>query len=157
MLIVYFQAYIPASMMLPPKRLMTLLDQSAEFQTDRCLRHSLQSSGTVLPAPLDPSYLTKDHKCEDEDFPCETIQVLTDHYEEVLYCKFSPNGLKLATGGKDKTVNIYDFDPQTLTLKLVQSLDRHSHYVVFFAWSPDSTKLAVCIEDCEEVKTSSVS
>ena len=75
------QAFIPASVMLPPKRLLTLLDQSAEFQTDRCLRHSLKNHGIL--APLDPSYLTKDHTCSEDDFPCETIQVLTDHCEEV--------------------------------------------------------------------------
>ena len=68
--------------MLPPKRLMTLLDQSAEFQTDLCLRHNLRSGlSDGVPAPLDPSYLTKDHKCAEDDFPCETIQILTDHCE----------------------------------------------------------------------------
>ena len=128
---------------------MTLLDQSAEFQTDRCLRHSLQNNGIV--PPLDPSFLTRDHKCANDDFPCETIQVLTDHEEEVFYCKFSPNGLKLATGGKDHTVLIYDYNPQTMALKLSRSLDGHSHHVVFFAWSPDSSKLAVCVDECEEV------
>ena len=43
------QAYIPASVMLPPKRLLTLLDQAAEFQTDRCLRHSLKNHGILAP------------------------------------------------------------------------------------------------------------
>ena len=75
------QAFIPASVMLPPKRLATLLNQSAEFQTDRCLRHGLKKQGTY--ADLEPSYLTKDHTCSEEDFPCETIQILTDHCEEV--------------------------------------------------------------------------
>lgn len=147
------QAFIPASVMLPPRRLMTLLDQSAEFQTDLCLRHSLKSGlNDGIPSPLDPSYLTKDHKCPEDDFPCETIQTLTDHCEEVWYCRFSPDGLKLASGGKDKHVNIFDFDPETMTLKFSKSLDRHNHGVAFFAWSPDSTKLAVCgPEESEEV------
>merc|ERR1712223_1924585 len=147
------QAYIPASVMLPPGRLMTLLDQSAEFQTDRCLRHSLKNNGIL--APLDPSYLTKDHKCAEDDFPCETIQILTDHDEEVWYCRFSPDGLKLASGGKDNHVNIFAFDPETLSLKFARSLERHNQDyqgVAFFAWSPDSSKLAVCgPEDCDEV------
>ena len=34
------QAYLPASIMLPPKRLLTLLNQAAEFQTERCLYHN---------------------------------------------------------------------------------------------------------------------
>jgi len=146
------QAFIPASVMLPPKRLLTLLEQAAEFQTDRCLRCPLSLKNPGILAPLDPSYLTKDHTCSEDDFPCETIQVLTDHCEEVWYCRFSPDGLKLASGGKDKYVNIFDFDPESMTLKFARSLDRYNHSVAFFAWSPDSTKLAVCgPEDCDEV------
>merc|ERR1719208_448767 len=39
-----------------------------------------------------------------------------------------------------------------MTLKFARSLDRYNHSVAFFAWSPDSTKLAVCgPEDCDEV------
>ena len=78
--------------------------------------------------------------------------MLSEHCEEVWYCRFSPDGLKLASGGKDKHVNIFDFDPETMTLKHSKSLDRHNHGVAFFAWSPDSTKLAVCgPEESDEV------
>ena len=59
---------------------------------------------------------------------------------------------KLATGSKDNTVIIWDFDPETLTLKINKSLEPRSQGVSFFAWSPDSTRLAVCgPEDCDEV------
>ena len=33
-----------------------------------------------------------DNTCTKETFPCETIQVLMDHGDEVWYCKWSPNG-----------------------------------------------------------------
>lgn len=46
-----------------------------------------------------------------EQFPCETIQILNDHCDEVWFCRFSPDGLKLATGSKDTTVVIWDVDP----------------------------------------------
>ena len=85
-LFLFFQAFIPASVMLPPKRLMTLLDQSAELQTERCLHHSLKNSDIV--SPLDPSFLTRDHKCPEDEFPCETLQILRDHHDEVWYCRW---------------------------------------------------------------------
>jgi hypothetical protein len=81
--VLHFQAFIPTSVMLPAKRLNTLLEQSQEFQTDRCLRHSLKTGNGILPPALDPSFLCRDHKCGEDDFPSETIQILTDHDEEV--------------------------------------------------------------------------
>ena len=60
---VILQAFIPTSVMLPAKRLNTLLEQSQEFQTDRCLRHSLKTGNGILPPALDPSFLCRDHKC----------------------------------------------------------------------------------------------
>lgn len=56
-------------------------------------------------------YLWIDHTCSKEQFPCHTIQVLSNHRDEVWYCKFSPDGLKLATGSKDMNVIIWDVDP----------------------------------------------
>ncbi len=145
------QSFLPPTVMLPPGRLMTLIDQAGEFQIDRCLRHSLNPAKGGLNAPLNSSYLTKDHQCSDQDFPCETLQVLKMHSEEIWYCKFSPDGLRLASGGKDNHVIIWDFDPDTMTLKHARNLEGHEHGVGFFAWSPDSTRLAVCgPEDCDE-------
>lgn len=55
--------------------------------------------------------LLVDHSCDKEQFPCYTTQILNDHCDEVWHCKFSPDGLKLATGSKDMTVIIWDVDP----------------------------------------------
>ncbi len=140
------QSFLPASIMLPPRRLAALLQQAAEYQSDRCLFH--KQSGLAL----DPEYLSVDHQCSREDFPCETLQTLGEHNEEVWYCKFSPDGLKLATGSKDHTVIVWDFDPDTLTVRRSRTLERQSHGVSFFSWSPDSIRLAICgPEDCDEV------
>ena len=82
-----------------------------------------------------------------------SVQVLNDHCEEVWYCQFSPDGLKLATGSKDMTVIVWEFDPETLELRHGKTLEQHAHGVAFFSWSPDSSKLAVCgpEESSEEV------
>ncbi|XP_014272127.1 WD repeat-containing protein 26 isoform X4 [Halyomorpha halys] len=87
-----------------------------------------------------------------EEFPCETIQVLNDHCDEVWYCRFSPDGLKLATGSKDTTVIIWDVDPDTLTCTHRKTLEGHSYGVAFLAWSPDGSHLIACgPEDCPEL------
>ena len=45
-----------------------------------------------------------------DQFPCTTTQVLSQHNDEVWYCRFSPDGTKLATGSKDGTLCIWDVD-----------------------------------------------
>ncbi|XP_040583152.1 WD repeat-containing protein 26 [Lepeophtheirus salmonis] len=150
------QAYLPASIMLPPRRLTTLLAQAAEYQIDRCLYHNkvpaVERTNDSSRWKTDACYLPVDHQCSKKEFPCETIQILSEHCDEVWYCRFSPDGLKLATGSKDNTVIIWDFDPLTLKLKQNKTLTGHNRGVSYFAWSPDSTRLAVCgPEDSEEV------
>ena len=50
----------------------------------------------------------------------------------------------LATGSKDATVIIWELDPELMQLRQSKILEEHSYGVVYMAWSPDSTRLAVC-------------
>ena len=140
------QAYLPPTIMLPPRRLSTLLGQAAKQQRDNCLYHNrLGDEGP-------PDSYAMDHNCSKEMFPSETIQVLAEHCDEVWFCKWSPNGRYLATGSKDYTVIIWEFDPETMTTRHSRVLEGHSYGVAYLAWSPDSAKLAVCgPDDCPEV------
>lgn len=164
-------AYLPPSVMLPPRRLQTLLRQAVELQRDRCLYHN-----TKLDSNLDSVSLLVDHVCSRympppslsyqlfcpinicldlcflwysllvivfllqfscscqitfisamgyttdgpseislfisrKQFPCYTQQILTEHCNEVWFCKFSNDGTKLASGSKDTTVIIWQVDP----------------------------------------------
>lgn len=52
--------------------------------------------------------------CFRRQFPCYTQQILTEHCNEVWFCKFSNDGTKLATGSKDTTVIIWQVDPVSI-------------------------------------------
>lgn len=71
------------------------------------------------------------------------MQVLNEHSDEVWYCKFSPNGLKFATGSKDTFCIIWDVDPERHHLKQLKSFECHAMGVSFVTWSPDSKFLIV--------------
>ncbi|CAH2255684.1 WD repeat-containing 26 [Pelobates cultripes] len=141
------QTYLPPSVMLPPRRLQTLLRQAVELQRDRCLYHN-----TKLDNNLDSVSLLIDHVCSRKQFPCFTQQVLTEHCNEVWFCKFSNDGTKLATGSKDTTVIIWQVDPDTYQLKLLKTLEGHAYGVSYLAWSPDDNYLVACgPDDCSEL------
>ncbi|TUD52956.1 WD repeat-containing protein 26 [Bagarius yarrelli] len=87
-----------------------------------------------------------------KQFPCYTQQILTEHCNEVWFCKFSNDGTKLATGSKDTTVIVWQVDPDTHQLKLWRTLEGHAYGVSYLAWSPDDTYLIACgPDDCSEL------
>uniref|UniRef100_A0A4W4HR34 WD repeat-containing protein 26 n=1 Tax=Electrophorus electricus TaxID=8005 RepID=A0A4W4HR34_ELEEL len=141
------QMYLPPSVMLPPQRLHTLLRQAVELQRDRCLYHN-----TKLDASLDSASLLLDHMCSRKQFPCYTQQILTEHCNEVWFCKFSNDGTKLATGSKDTTVLVWQVEQDTHQLKLWRTLEGHAYGVSYLSWSPDDTYLIACgPDDCSEL------
>lgn len=66
------QSYLPASVMLPPKRLRTLLRQAVELQTDRCSHHDM-----AWETSIDSVSLLSDHNCSNnaDSFPMYPVQV----------------------------------------------------------------------------------
>lgn len=147
MLMDKLQTFLPPTIMLPPRRLHNLLIQAVDVQKQNCPYHNSKSEGGII----DVSLLV-DHLCSKEMFPCETSQILNDHCDEVWFCRFSPDGLKLATGSKDTTVIIWDVDPDTLQVTHRRTLEGHGYGVAYLAWSPDSTHLIACgPEDCPEL------
>ena len=111
--------------------------------------------------------------CRD-NFPCETSQILGEHCDEVWFCRFSPNGRRLATGSKDSSVIIWDVDlvctvntldcyaicllfidivmdidlsQNTHEVKFNRVLEGHAYGVSYVAWSPDNRHLAACGPD----------
>lgn len=64
--------------------------------------------------------------CGRKQFPCYTQQILTEHCNEVWFCKFSNDGTKLATGSKDTTVIIWQVDPVSVG-GVSESTRTHTH------------------------------
>lgn len=94
---------ISPSVMIPEHRLASLLHQVKQTQISKCLYHNTANS---------PS-LYSDHKCDRNQFPLATVQVLKDHSDEVWFVQFSNDGTKLATSSKDNTVIIWDLEVST--------------------------------------------
>ncbi|XP_050669705.1 WD repeat-containing protein 26 [Leptidea sinapis] len=144
------QAVLPPALMMAPARLRALLAQAAAYQAQRCRFHS-----APRPEPDPdrlPFSLLADHQCSADQFPIHPLQVLNEHCDEVWYCKWSPDGTKLASGSKDNTVMIWDFDPVAKRLAFRKSLDGHSYGVSYLSWSPDGRYLiAAGPEDCPDL------
>lgn len=141
------QEFLPASVVLPPQRLVALLTQAIEHQRNRCIFHNTKEKEGIS-----SFCLLIDHMCKQDDFPCVTRQTLTQHSDEVWFCRFSPDGSKLATGSKDNTLIIWDVDPDSFEVRLRNTFDDHTSGVSYITWSPDSNYIIACgTEDCSEV------
>ncbi|KAJ6666859.1 hypothetical protein lerEdw1_018861 [Lerista edwardsae] len=131
-------------------KFLLLQQKYLEYLEDGKVLEALQ----VLRCELTPlKYNTERiHILSGKQFPCYTQQILTEHCNEVWFCKFSNDGTKLATGSKDTTVIIWQVDPDTHQLKLLKTLEGHAYGVSYIAWSPDDNYLVACgPDDCSEL------
>jgi WD40 repeat protein len=84
--------------MVPSRRLATLFDQARRHQQESCLYHD----------ETDPPSLYVDHECSSGQFPSITTHILADHTDEVWNIQWSPDGMLLASNGRDQTVVIWE-------------------------------------------------
>lgn len=124
---------ISPSVMLPEHRLAVLLHQVKGHQISSCLYHNTASS---------PS-LYQDHNCDRNHFPVHQIRELDKHTGEVWHVKFSNDGTRLATCGKDGTCVIFEVG----TWEVLQCLAVPEKGICSVAWSPDDTMIVTCQMD----------
>lgn len=86
--------------MVPSRRLATLLDQARRYQQQSCLYHEETEAASLY----------RDHQCATAQFPDVTTHILADHTDEVWRVEWSPDGLYLASAGKDRNVVIWKLE-----------------------------------------------
>lgn len=117
----------------PEGRLVGLVEMAVEGQVEGCLYHNVEDEVSLL----------EDHSCGRDRIPTDTIQVLTDHKNEVWFVQFSNNGQYLASSSSDCTAIIW----KVLVggkLAIKHTLQSHQKPVSYVAWSPDDSMLLTC-------------
>ncbi len=124
---------ISPSVMLPEHRLAVLLQQVKRSQIASCLYHNTAAS---------PS-LYQDHTCDRNHFPVHPVLELDKHSGEVWHVKFSNDGTRLASCGKDGTCIIYEVG----SFGILQNLAISEAGIASLAWSPDDSMIVTCGRD----------
>ncbi|GAA5877585.1 hypothetical protein JCM16303_003387 [Sporobolomyces ruberrimus] len=134
-LLVHLQSFISPTVMLPQRRLATLLSQAQAHQQ----RHYAFPSASSEPFSL----LVDAEAQSTETFPAHTSRILRGHTDEVWRLAWSHNGEFLATAGKDRTVIIWNVKDNFAVHKV---LGPHADPVSCLAWSPDDSILLTAAE-----------
>ncbi|KAJ3773588.1 WD40 repeat-like protein [Lentinula raphanica] len=126
--------FIPSTVMIPPRRFHTLLQQAHEDQLRRCLYHNTRHDST-------PSSLFSDHECNQEWFPKVTTTILAGHTDEVWTVEWNHDGTYLASGSKDKTAIIWNMGSDSRKWEALWILRDHDDAVQSISWSLDASLL----------------
>ncbi|KAG2300772.1 hypothetical protein Bca52824_037244 [Brassica carinata] len=128
------QNLLPASVIIPEKRLESLVENSLHIQRDACVFHNTLDSDLSL---------YSDHQCGKHQIPSQTVQILESHTDEVWFLQFSHNGKYLASSSKDQTAIIWEINADG-HMSLKHKLVGHQKPVTAVLWSPDDSQVLTC-------------
>ncbi|KAH7341082.1 WD40-repeat-containing domain protein [Rhizoctonia solani] len=145
-LLAELQRLISPSIMLPPRRLDTLLSHARTYQRSSCTHHAGSQADKAFS-------LYVNHSCSRTQFPTLTTHILAEHLDEVWRLEWSHDGQFLASASQDKTAIIWkiadlppDADPTTRQCVAERVLSGHEYAVNALAWSPDDKILLTSAE-----------
>jgi hypothetical protein len=75
------------------------------------------------------------------------VKQLLEADDSVLCLAVSADGKKLASGGCDRLVNVWDLTPGYANAKLLYSIENHADWVFGVAFAPDGNHLLTCSRD----------
>ncbi|CAN7068980.1 hypothetical protein BRARA_J02415 [Brassica rapa] len=128
------QSLLPASVIIPEKRLESLVENSLHIQRDACVFHNTLDSDLSL---------YSDHQCGKHQIPSQTVQILESHTDEVWFLQYSHNGKYLASSSKDQTAIIWEVNANG-HMSLKHKLVGHQKPVTAVLWSPDDSQVLTC-------------
>ncbi|KAJ0238251.1 WD40 repeat-containing protein [Hirschfeldia incana] len=131
------QKLLPLGVIVPERRLEYLLENDLWRQRINCDFHNVPDSDLSL-----FSY----HYCDRQKIPSETLQVLSEHRDEVWFLAFSHDGKYLASSSKDKTAILWEMDEDG-KFREKHKLVGHEKPVVAVLWSPDDQQVITCGEN----------
>ncbi|KAG6763280.1 hypothetical protein POTOM_030694 [Populus tomentosa] len=128
---------LPHSLVIPPTRLESIVEEALDLQRGACLFHNVFDSDLSL---------YPDHQCGRGRLPSSIKQILQVHTDEVWFLQFSHDGKYLASSSKDQSAIIWQvMDGGKVSWK--HTLIGHQKPVLTVSWSPDDNQLLTCGED----------
>jgi WD40 repeat protein len=79
--------------------------------------------------------------------PAVMLKELLETEDEVRCLAVSADGKKLAAGGCDRLVRVWDLSAGVMAAKLEQTIENHADWVFGVAFAPDSKRLLTCSRD----------
>ncbi|KAL6068390.1 Transducin family protein / WD-40 repeat family protein [Balamuthia mandrillaris] len=122
--------FISADVLLPERRLETLVVQALELQKGTCLHHNTTDNSISL---------FEDHFCPRDKIPSKAKHELKQHTDEVWFLQFSHGGKFLASASRDKTAIIWILEEDTV--RPLHILSGHEKSTWYLSWSPDDRLL----------------
>lgn len=122
----------PVSLDRIPKKYAIYIDK--QCYDARILHEAVKTSFKL---PHNRRYITYDELYKIED-KANGIKKLRGHTAEIKSVAFSPDGTKIVSGSRDRTVKIWNVRTGTV----IHTLQGHTAKVISVDWSPDGTKIA---------------